>query len=309
MFSTPLVWQLGAGLLLALLAALYLRGWRRLRRVEPRLANVARLLAFLAGLTALALALIWPLPIWSNQLLTMRSVQKALVAMIAPPLLWLGCPVHVIVWGLRRWLRHSFVYLRQGHGLAAQGLRRTTQPLVGWFAFVGAFLFWHDPQSAPFLLGDTMLHYLAPWLLLGAALLYWWPVVGSGPRIHNRFPAWVLIPYLITVEIPNMVAGVTIAFSSQPIYPYYAAVHAQAGDRLRLDVMNDQMVGGAIVWVFGSLVYVTSIVLVVHRLFRSDGATAPQPPPNWDADEKFIAPGLEHRARQNALRKVDLRHR
>lgn len=309
MFSILLAWQLGAGLILALLAVLYLWGWRRLRRVEPRLASVARLLAFLAGLTALTLALIWPLPIWSNQLLAMRSVQKALVAMIAPPLLWLGCPVHVIVWGLRRQLRRGFVYLRQGKGPAARGLRHMTQPLVGWFVFVGAFLSWHDPQTTPLLLGNTMLHYLAPWLLLGAALLYWWPVVGTGPRLQSRFPIWVLIPYLITVEIPNMVAGVTIAFSGHPLYPYYVAVHAAMGNRLWLDVMTDQMVGGAIVWVFGSLVYVASIVLVVHRLFRNDGATAPQPPPNWDADEKFIAPGLEHRARQNALRKVDLRHR
>ena len=48
------------------------------------------------------------------------------------------------------------------------------------------------------------------------------------------------------------------------------------------------MVGGAIVWVFGSLVYVAAIVAVLHRLFRRDGSTVPHPltslsPQGWNS--------------------------
>jgi cytochrome c oxidase assembly factor CtaG len=301
-------WQAGAALTLIVLTALYGAGWRRLHRVYPRLASVGRLLAFGVALAALTVALVWPLPGWSNYLLTMRSVQKVMVAMIAPPLLWLACPVHVIVWG-RRELRGGLVALRRGKSRTAAWVRAATQPLVAWFTFVAVFLFWHDPQSVPLLVGGGWLHYIAPWLLLAAALLYWWHVVDTGPRLHRSFPTWLLIPFLIGVEIPNMVAGITIAFSVQPLYAHYATVHAQLGDRLPLNVITDQITGGAIVWVFGSLVYIASIVLVLHRLFRREGSNAPQPLPNWDANEKFIAPGLEERARQNARRGVDLSHR
>jgi cytochrome c oxidase assembly factor CtaG len=301
------IWQAGAALVLIGLAALYGAGWRRLHRVYPRLASGARLLAFGVAFTALTLALVWPLPGWSNYLLTLRSLQKVMVAMIAPPLLWLACPVHVIVWD-RRELRGGLVALRRGKSRAAGWVRAATQPLVAWFAFVAAFLFWHDPQSVPFLVGGR-LHYAAPWLLLAAALLYWWHVVDTGPRLHHTFPTWLLIPYLLTVEILNMAAGMTIAFSAQPVYAHFAAVHTQFGDRLPLGVIADQITGGALVWVFGSLVYIASIVLVLHRLFCREGSNAPQPLPHWDDNEKFIAPGLEERARQNALRGVDLSHR
>jgi hypothetical protein len=72
--------------------------------------------------------------------------------------------------------------------------------------------------------------------------------------------------------------------------------------------MEDQMLSGALVWVVGSLVYISTIVLLLNRLFAQDGSTGPQPLLHWDAHDKLVAPGLEYRARQNILRKVDLDH-
>lgn len=302
------LWQAMIAALLTLVASLYLWGWRRLHRAQPTLASGGRLVALAAALIALTLALIWPLPVWSNSLLSLRSLQKVLIALIAAPLIWLSCPVHTVAWGLRGPTRRALIWIHRGQDPVARGLRALTQPLFTWFAFLGSFLFWHDPQAVPFMVGDGWFHYVAPWLLLGAALLYWWPVVDTGPRLHSRLPAWVLIVYLITVEIPNMVAGVTIAFSATLLYDHYAAVHAQGRAIFPIGATTDQMVGGAIVWVFGSLVYVAAIVAVLHRLFRRDGSTVPHPLAGWDANDKFIAPGLEQRVAQNQRRGVDLNH-
>lgn len=302
------IWQAGAAAVLLLVAGLYLYGWRRLHRAQPTLATRARLVALAAALLALTLALVWPLPVWSNYLLTLRSLQKVLIAMIAAPLLWLSCPVQTITWGVRGPARRALVALHRGDGLLARTGRALTRPLVTWFAFLGAFLFWHDPQAVPFMVGGGWFHYVAPWLLFSAALLYWWPIVDTGPRLHPPLPAWVLIVYIITVEIPNMVAGVTIAFSAAPLYSHYATLHAEGRALLPLNVTTDQVTGGAIVWVFGSLVYIASVVAVLHRLFRREDSTAPHPLAGWDANEKFIAPGLEQRVVQNRLRNVDLSH-
>jgi cytochrome c oxidase assembly factor CtaG len=182
--------------------------------------------------------------------------------------------------------------------------------LVTWFVYIAAFLLWHDPTFAPFLLGAHVAHNIVPWLLLGAALLFWWPVVNAGPRFHRSFPAWLFIAYLLSVEVLNMVAGITIAFSTDPIYPHYVAVRAQlAPDALPWSQTIDQIMGGAIIWVFGSFVYISSVVFILFDLFRKDGSTTPQPLPDWDDNAKFIAPGLEHRVSQNELRKADLHHR
>ena len=303
---------IGEGLALLLLAGLafgYVRGWRQLRRAIPTLASPARLVAFSVAALALAIALIWPLPGWSNYLLTMRSLQKVLICMVAAPLLWLSSPLHVLVWGTRTHSRRVFLALLRP-GWVRQTATTLTQPLVAWFAYVAAFLFWHDPAVAGFLIGEKATHTLAPWLLLMAALLFWWPVVDSGPRLHRTFPAWLLMISLLSVEIANMIAGITIAFSTEPVYASYTFVRAQlAPDALPWSQSTDQIMGGAIVWVFGSLVYISSIVFVLLRLFRKEGSATPQPLPNWDDNAKFIAPGLEHRVAQNQLRKADLSHR
>jgi cytochrome c oxidase assembly factor CtaG len=295
-------------LILVGLAISYMWGWRRLRRAMPSLATRPRLLAFAIAILALTFAFVWPLPDWSNYLLAMRSLQKALICMIAAPLLWLASPIHVVVWGLRGWARHAFV------ALLAQGLPRriaykVTQPLVAWLFFVSIFLFWHDPSLSQFVMGERAAHTAAPWLLLCAALLFWWPVVDAGPRLHRHFPAWLLVVYLLSVEIANMVAGVTIAFSVEPLYPYYPALRAQlAPNTLPWNQTIDQIAGGAIVWVLGSIVYISSIVFILSRLFRKEESATPLHLPNWDDHEKFIAPGLEHRAAQNKFRKADLSH-
>jgi len=301
--------QVAAILILGIVAAFYGVGWRRLHRADPRLASPGRVVAFGVGLVALTLALVWPLPGWSNYLLAARSLQKVLICMVGAPLLWVACPVHVIAWGQRRWAGRWVTRLHRPADSFGRAIRGLTQPLFVWFLYVAVFLFWHDPTSARFLLGDTWGHTLAPWVLLVAAILFWGPVVDTGPRLHRDLPIWLLIVYLIGVEIANMVAGITIAFSATPVYPYYPAVRAALGDpMLPLPLIIDQIAGGAIVWVFGSLVYISGVLFILHRLFRREGVNLPLAAPNWDDHANLIAPGLEHRVTQNRRQNVDLSH-
>jgi cytochrome c oxidase assembly factor CtaG len=145
-------------------------------------------------------------------------------------------------------------------------------------------------------------HHLALWGLLGAALLYWWHVVGTGPRIHQRLPTWVFFAYLIGADIPNMASGVTIAFSQQPVYAYYAAIHAATSNPFGLSVIDDQIIGGGLVWCIGSFIYFGSAVLVMRKLFKDNHGDSPYHFPNWDSDERMIAPGLEHRVTEKRWR-------
>ena len=64
-----------------------------------------------------------------------------------------------------------------------------------------------------------------------------------------------------------------------------------------LDVVGDQALAGATLWVVGSMLYVSSIVLVLNRLFIEHGEGGPAPAPDWDDDDRMIMPGLEHRLR------------
>jgi cytochrome c oxidase assembly factor CtaG len=290
------------------LVVAYVVGWRRLHRAMPMLARRLRLVAFCCAALALTLGLVWPFPSLGNELLAMRSLQNVSIAFVAVPLLWLSVPVQTIVWGLRGRPRRGLVNLYRVPWLRSS-MQHLSQPLVTWFIYLSAFLFWHDASFAGNLLGPHIAHTLAPWVLLMAALLFWWPIVDTGPRFNRAFPLWLLIVYVLSVEIANMVAGITIAFSIAPLYPYYPAVRAHlSADTLPWSQVTDQIAGGAIIWVGGSIVYFSTIVFILLRLFRSEGSSVPQPMPNWDDDAKFIAPGLEHRVAQNYLRKADLSH-
>src|SRR5262249_43689168 len=115
---------------------------------------------------------------------------------------------------------------------------------------------------------------------------------------------WVYFAYLIGADIPNMASGVTIAFAGHPLYAYYQAVHASSQFPYQLGVIEDQIFGGGIVWCFGSLIYFSSAVAVMRKMFKDNHGDSPQPFPDWDSDERMIMPGLEHRVVGNHWRQM-----
>jgi len=209
--------------------------------------NAARSLVRQPGTAALALAFHSPLVALQRELLIGRAGQQILIGLLAPPLLWLACPAHVILRGLpapaRRWIAGR-LKKSTWSGLL---VRRLTHPLIVWLLAFSVFLLWHEP---------------------GIAFLY--GIIGG--------------------EVPNMVTGVTLAFRNTPAYSYYA-------DRLpvsELTTIQDQMVSGGIIWFLGSIIYVGVAVGLLGRVFRNFEAPRPQPI-TWEATERTIAPGLEHR--------------
>ena len=98
----------------------------------------------------------------------------------------------------------------------------------------------------------------------------------------------MLFAYAVGVEIPNMTAGVTIAYSSKALYSHYAALRGT-------DVIADQMLSGGLVWFMGSVIFFSSAVIIVNRLFKRNKGDGPDHLPEWDSEERMIAPGLEHR--------------
>lgn len=290
---------LALALLMLLWLVLYVRGWLRLRRRgAAALASVYRLLVFLTATALIGVVLLSPVSWLNSRYFFMRSLQTVVLCLLAAPAFHLACGYDVLLWGLpdaaRRFLRR-----RLQPGAAAGDALRTVTPAAGvWLAFVVLFLIWHEPGVVNFLLPLPALHTAVLALLGLLALLFWWHVVGTGPRLHAPLAAWLVAAMLVITEIINMVTGVSIAFAGAPIYAHYAALDAADTTRRALDAVGDQTLGGAILWVAGSLLYVSSIVLVLNRLFIKEGEGGPAPVLDWDDDDRMIMPGLEHRVRR-----------
>lgn len=111
-----------------------------------------------------------------------------------------------------------------------------------------------------------------------ASMLFWWHVTGAGPRIHKQLGYGSRIGLVIGAIPVNMLLGVVLAFATTAIYSYYTAVPRLWG----IDVITDQRIGGLIMWIPGSMMYIVAALIMLFRLFdkekeKARAANARQP--------------------------------
>jgi putative membrane protein len=295
-------WRPAVSGVLLLLGTLYGVGWRRLRSrsQQPKLATKRRLAAYMSGLAILTISLISPIDRLGSQLFFMHMIQHMLMIMVAAPLMWLGEPFPIGLWGLPVRLRQMV-----GHWFVRDaGFRRllstATRPGVAWLVFICVFAGWHDPNAYNLAQGREWVHDLEHISFFVASLLFWWHIVGAGPHIHGRVSVWAKLAMLIGMIPVNMIAGIVIATASEVIYSYYATVPHIWG----FTALEDQAIGGVLMWVSGSEMVVWAVVFLLAGFSRAEDRNHPLPVPPWDSEEKMMAPGLEHRIVQNKWRKL-----
>src|SRR5262245_51174215 len=88
--------------LLVLASVVYGRGWWNLHQRRPDYFTLTHLLSFLAGETALFVALASPLHELEEISLTAHMTQHVLLMMVVPPLLLLSVPQLPLLFGLSR---------------------------------------------------------------------------------------------------------------------------------------------------------------------------------------------------------------
>jgi putative membrane protein len=214
---------------LALLGGLYVS----LGGLKARRRHVA---SFVAALLVLFLALNGPLHNLSdNYLFSAHMAQHLLLTLVFPPLLLYGCTAPVI----RPLLRPPWVM--------AVG-RIVTRPLAAASLFTAPIVIWHLPVLYEAALRNHNLHILQHLVFLTTAVIMWWPVLSPVPELP-RAQHLVQMLYLFLLGIPMSVTGALITLSDSVLYPFYAMAPRVGG----LSPLNDQQIGGLLMWVLGGL--------------------------------------------------------
>ncbi len=292
------VLSLAVGLLLAVLTPLYLRGWVRLRRRGAGFASFARLSVFLFAALTTALVFLSPMNWLNADYFFIRVAQYLFLCLFAIPAFFISCAFDVILWGLPAGARRTVGRWMRGRGPVQRLLHKATQPWIAFILFIALFVTWYDNRIASWLLANPLLHTASLLLLGAAAMLTWWHLIGTGPRLHTELSPWLAAITLLIIELVSMSIAVPTAFSTEPIYAHYAAAFAAPDRFLPLTIADDQALGGGLLWVGGSAVFLSSIVLILNRLFNRHRMDRSDPLPGWDADERMIMPGLEHRLKK-----------
>jgi len=249
---------------------LYWRGWLVLQRTAPERFPTWRLWAFAAGLAGLWLAIASPLDAFSGLLLSAHMVQHLLLMSVVPPLLLLGAPLLPLLRGLPR------KFARDGVGpfLVWPALRRVAQwlthPVSCWIIMAITLCAWHVPPAFDLALRSPAWHKAEHACFLGAALLFWWPVVRPFPS-RPQWPVWSVPLYLLAADLLNTTLSAILTFSDHVLYQAYLQAPRLSGTT----ALSDQSCAGVLMWVPGSLVFLVPAALIAmqylsasHRLVR-----------------------------------------
>lgn len=283
-------WRPEILLTLGLAAVVHLLGrWRLEQRGSTKLVRPWRSVAYLSGLVVLGIALMSPIDVLSGQFFYMHMIQHLLLVMIAPPLLLVADPMPVTMWGLPSALRlEAGRWLRPG-ATFRKVLRTLTAPGLVWLYFVAALVGWHDANAYDATLRYGLIHDLEHLTFFGTAMLFWWHVIGAAPHIHRRLSLGVRVGYVLSVVPATALTGIAIAFASEPIYTYYTMVPRLGA----MTVLQDQMLGGVIMWIPGSMMYIFAALILIAKLVRVEESREFESEPAWATDEDLRAPGFD----------------
>jgi putative membrane protein len=243
---------------LALAAALYAAGLVRLwrRAGTGRGVRRARVLAFAGGWSTLVVALVSPLDALGVQLFSAHMVQHELLMIVAAPLLVLGRPISAWAWALPpRWAAGLGRATRRRAVRVAW--RTISTPLPAWTLHALALWLWHVPAAFDAALRSPELHVWQHLSFLVSALLFWWPALGPAGR--ERLGSGLI--YLFTTMVHTAALGALLTLSPLPWYAGYAATTG----RLGVDALEDQQLGGLVMWVPAGLVYLASALVLAAR--------------------------------------------
>jgi putative membrane protein len=263
--AAPEWWVL---LCLALSLLMYGIGLRRLgmRARRGRGVRLREAGYFIGGWLALALALASPLDVAGALSFSAHMVQHELLMIVAAPMLVCGRPLAVWAWSVpRAWLRPFGGAMRSSlPGAAWRGL---TRPLHAWLLHFASLWLWHVPFLFQAALLHPAVHALQHASFLFPALLFWWAVIGNAPA---RGPG-AAIAYLFTTMLHTSALGALFAMSERIWYPVYGLGPTRYG----LSALEDQQLGGLIMWVPGGLAYVIAGLVLCAGWLRLPPHKAP----------------------------------
>ncbi len=251
--------------LIAAAAGAYLFAVRRVNAAHPRNPHPRlRTWCWFGGLVAMGLALLSPIEAYEGSLFSVHMVQHMLLQLVAAPLLLAGGPITLA-------LRASSPSVRRGllSVLQSRVMHALSFPLVAWLLFAATNWGWHFSTLYDQALENTALHYFQHATLLASALLFWWPVIGVDPSPW-RLPFPVRLLYLFLAMPQSSFLGIAIMAEPQVLYPHYLTNVRDWG----LSPLEDQELGGILMWTVGDLAFLIGMGIVVALWVRQEDRRA-----------------------------------
>ncbi|HEX2779683.1 MAG TPA: cytochrome c oxidase assembly protein, partial [Gemmatimonadaceae bacterium] len=211
---------------------------------------------FVTALVAIFLSLNGPLHDLSDSFLfSAHMVQHLVLTLVVPPLLITGTPASLFRQGLR------------SRGVAAVA-RVVTRPLLAFAIFNVVLTAWHFPVAYNLAVAYHPVHIAQHLMFMVAATLMWWPLLSPLPELPRlSYPLQLLYCFLLT--IPMSLVAISITYADQMLYPAYASAPRLWG----ISPMQDQLLGGLIMWIPGGLFFLGVMAVIFFKWAAANSDT------------------------------------
>jgi putative membrane protein len=232
---------------------------------DPRAApSVGQRVLFFAGLAVMFLSLNGPVHDLSDYFLfSGHMVQHLLLTLILPPLLVAGVTGEM----LRPLIRRP---------AAMRVARFFTSPFACFAIFNVVLAGWHLPPLYNAAMADHNIHIVEHLMFMVAAVLMWWPLMSPLPELPRlAYPGQML--YCFLMSIPMSIVAIYIALADHVLYPAYASAPRLWG----ITPLEDQHIGGLIMWIPGGLYFYGVMTVVFFRWAQSQQDSTAGAQVNW----------------------------
>ena len=190
-------------------------------------------------------------------LFSAHMLQHLLITLVFAPLFLLGLP---------DWLLRPLVRPRALFALA----RWLTGPVVAFSLYNAALVVWHVPVVYGLAMRDHDVHIAQHLCFMVLAVIAFWPVAGLLPELPRLTYLWQ-IGYLFVMQIPMVALGAFLTLAESVLHPFYAAAPRVFAT---LPALEDQQLGGLLMWLPGHLVLWIPMAVIFVRWSRSESDEA-----------------------------------
>jgi putative membrane protein len=192
-------------------------------------------------------------------LFSVHMAQHLLLTLVFPPLLLVGVG--------RIWYPASNGRTR---GLPLQrGLRVATHPVSAAVVYTATLAVWHVPAMYDLMMRSHEVHIVTHLMFMAAATLMWWPVMSRVSALPGLTPGLGML-YLFLVGLPMQLVAALITIADGVLYPWYAEAPRTWG----LSPLDDQRLGGLLMWVPGNIWMFLAIGVLFFRWAREEQQAA-----------------------------------
>jgi putative membrane protein len=229
---------------------LYFRGLRRLWQATKPGNGIRAWEAssYAAGWLAIVIALVSPLHPWGRVLFSAHMTQHEVLMLVAAPLLVLGKPLIAFLWAFH----HETARKISGWTKARWWQliwKILSNAFAAWLIHAIILWAWHIPSLFEATIRNDFVHALQHFSFLFSALLFWWAV------LHGRQKSigyGMAVLYMFSTALHSGLLGALLTFTNSVWYPVYNRTAPFWG----LTPIEDQQLGGLIMWVPAGIVYI-----------------------------------------------------